>query len=280
MSTKKQQQQPQPHELPMVVAGMAAATAASCPVRTKLLLFAALGFALGVAATASLLLVGSDPSSSSYTAASLRELLLPASAATTNAVQDRQQPHGAPRPPSPPEVGMAGINSSAAVPPPPPTPTGGGGASRGGGGSGSGISSVTDDDDDEALMALAATAPRVVPAGATPKVAFLFLTRWDLPMAPLWDEFFAGHRGRYSVYVHTDPAFNGSEPAETSAFHRRRIPSKVRASSFNSTTNQLHVRPASAFFSQGALLAQLPRLIAPNHFVERMHSSAITLHVN
>jgi hypothetical protein len=83
----------------------------------------------------------------------------------------------------------------------------------------------------------------VVPAGATPKVAFLFLTRWDLPMAPLWDEFFAGHRGRYSVYVHTDPAFNGSEPAETSAFHRRRIPSKVRASSFNSTTNQLRVRP-------------------------------------
>ena len=77
-------------------------------------------------------------------------------------------------------------------------------------------------------MALAASAPRAVPAGAAPKVAFLFLTRWDLPMAPLWDKFFHGHRGRYNVYVHTDPAFNGSEPPETSAFHRRRIPSKVR----------------------------------------------------
>jgi hypothetical protein len=77
-------------------------------------------------------------------------------------------------------------------------------------------------------MALAASAPRSVPAGAAPKVAFLFLTRWDLPMAPLWDKFFDGHHGRYSVYVHTDPAFNGSEPPATSAFHGRRIPSKVR----------------------------------------------------
>ncbi|KAF8689730.1 hypothetical protein HU200_041681 [Digitaria exilis] len=75
-------------------------------------------------------------------------------------------------------------------------------------------------------MAMAASAPREVPAGVVPKVAFLFLTRWDLPMAPLWERFFDGHRGLYSVYVHTDPAFNGSEPPETSAFYHRRIPSK------------------------------------------------------
>lgn len=75
-------------------------------------------------------------------------------------------------------------------------------------------------------MARAASAPREVPAGTVPRVAFLFLTRWDLPMAPLWEKFFEGHRGLYNVYVHSDPAFDGPEPPETSAFYRRRIPSK------------------------------------------------------
>ncbi|KAG8070583.1 hypothetical protein GUJ93_ZPchr0006g43574 [Zizania palustris] len=81
-------------------------------------------------------------------------------------------------------------------------------------------------DDDDELMKLAAAAPRERAAGAVPKVAFLFLTRWDLPMAPLWEKFFHGHRALYSVYVHTDPAFNGSDAVEGSAFHRRTIPSK------------------------------------------------------
>ncbi|KAL5211213.1 hypothetical protein ABZP36_022060 [Zizania latifolia] len=83
-----------------------------------------------------------------------------------------------------------------------------------------------DTSDDDELMNLAAAAPRETAAGAVPKVAFLFLTRWDLPMAPLWEKFFEGHRALYSVYVHTDPAFNGSDAVEGSAFHRRTIPSK------------------------------------------------------
>ncbi|KAI3981199.1 hypothetical protein MKX01_016334 [Papaver californicum] len=36
----------------------------------------------------------------------------------------------------------------------------------------------------------------------TPKLAFMFLTRRSLPFEQLWDKFFDGHEGRFSVYVH------------------------------------------------------------------------------
>ncbi|KAF8655440.1 hypothetical protein HU200_061187 [Digitaria exilis] len=123
---------------------------------------------------------------------------------------------------SPPTTPTRPPASISAATPPPAAATGL--ASGGGGVINSTV--IGDEDDDDELMAMAATAPREVPAGVVPKVAFLFLTRWDLPMAPLWEKFFDGHRGLYSVFVHTDPAFNGSEPPETSAFYRRRIPSK------------------------------------------------------
>ncbi|KAK1372041.1 glycosyltransferase BC10-like [Heracleum sosnowskyi] len=58
-----------------------------------------------------------------------------------------------------------------------------------------------------------------------PKVAFMFLTRGKVHLAPLWDKFFEGHEGLYSIYVHTQPTFNGTFP-ENSVFHGRRIPSK------------------------------------------------------
>ncbi|KAL6331969.1 hypothetical protein AAG906_020322 [Vitis piasezkii] len=35
-----------------------------------------------------------------------------------------------------------------------------------------------------------------------PKLAFMFLTRGSLPFEMLWDKFFHGHEGRFSVYVH------------------------------------------------------------------------------
>jgi hypothetical protein len=60
-----------------------------------------------------------------------------------------------------------------------------------------------------------------------PKVAFMFLTKGPLPLAPLWEQFFKGHEGFYSIYVHTHPSFNDSTP-EDSVFHGRRIPSQVR----------------------------------------------------
>ncbi|RZC86065.1 hypothetical protein C5167_026733 [Papaver somniferum] len=36
----------------------------------------------------------------------------------------------------------------------------------------------------------------------TPKIAFMFLTPGALPFETLWDKFFDGHEGRFSVYVH------------------------------------------------------------------------------
>lgn len=59
-----------------------------------------------------------------------------------------------------------------------------------------------------------------------PKIAFLFLTRGNLHLAPLWEMFFKGNEGLYSVYVHTQPSFNGTF-AENSVFHGRRITSKA-----------------------------------------------------
>lgn len=63
------------------------------------------------------------------------------------------------------------------------------------------------------------------PFDRVPKIAFMFLTRGPVILAPLWEKFFKGHEGLYTIYVHSDPSYNGSEPRE-SVFHGRRIPSK------------------------------------------------------
>ncbi|XP_058091470.1 glycosyltransferase BC10-like [Magnolia sinica] len=80
---------------------------------------------------------------------------------------------------------------------------------------------------DEELLWRASMVPRVpdFPFKHTPKVAFMFLTRSLLPMAPLWEKFFEGNDGLYSIYVHAYPSFNQSVP-ENSVFHGRSIPSK------------------------------------------------------
>jgi Core-2/I-Branching enzyme len=65
------------------------------------------------------------------------------------------------------------------------------------------------------------------PFNRVPKVAFLFMTRGPLPFAPLWDLFFKGHSGLYSVYVHTLPDYK-LNVMEDSAFYGRQIPSEVR----------------------------------------------------
>ncbi|KAK2987572.1 hypothetical protein RJ640_012342 [Escallonia rubra] len=83
---------------------------------------------------------------------------------------------------------------------------------------------------DEELMWRASMVPRIRhrPFNYVPKVAFMFLTKGDLPLAPLWERFFRGHEGLYSIYVHCQPSFNGTFPEE-SVFRGRRIPSKVVA---------------------------------------------------
>lgn len=81
---------------------------------------------------------------------------------------------------------------------------------------------------DEELFWRASMVPRIArpPFQLFRKVAFLFLTRGEIHLAPLWEKFFEGHEGLYSIYVHFDPSFNGSVPIG-SVFYGRRIRSKV-----------------------------------------------------
>ncbi|ESQ28430.1 hypothetical protein EUTSA_v10018660mg [Eutrema salsugineum] len=81
--------------------------------------------------------------------------------------------------------------------------------------------------EDKELFWRASMVPKIrnYPFPRTPKVAFMFLTRGPLPLAPLWERFFRGHEGLFTIYVHTNPFYNESVP-QGSVFHGRRIPSK------------------------------------------------------
>lgn len=59
-----------------------------------------------------------------------------------------------------------------------------------------------------------------------PKVAFMFMTKGPLPLSPLWERFFKGHKGLYSIYVHSLPSYDADFPA-SSVFYKRQIPSQV-----------------------------------------------------
>jgi hypothetical protein len=84
--------------------------------------------------------------------------------------------------------------------------------------------SMTDDE----LFWRASLVPRAedFPFQRVPKVAFLFMTRGPVHFAPLWDKFFRGHQGLYSVYVHTVPDYK-LNVSKNSAFYGRQIPSEV-----------------------------------------------------
>lgn len=81
---------------------------------------------------------------------------------------------------------------------------------------------------DKELFWRVSMAPKMkeYPFERVPKVAFMFMTRGPLPLARLWDRFFKGHEGLYSVYVHTIPDYKLNAP-ESSAFYGRQIPSEV-----------------------------------------------------
>ncbi|KAL1293074.1 hypothetical protein HN51_053655 [Arachis hypogaea] len=64
------------------------------------------------------------------------------------------------------------------------------------------------------------------PFRRVPKIAFMFLTKGPLPMAPLWEKFFKGHEQLYSIYVHSLPSYTPDFPP-SSVFYRRHIPSQV-----------------------------------------------------
>ncbi|KAA3455768.1 Glycosyl transferase, family 14 [Gossypium australe] len=81
---------------------------------------------------------------------------------------------------------------------------------------------------DEELFWRASLVPKIpkYPIQRTPKIAFMFLTRGKVLLAPLWEKFFRGHEGFYSIYVHSDPSFVQTMP-KSSVFYDRWIPSKI-----------------------------------------------------
>lgn len=88
---------------------------------------------------------------------------------------------------------------------------------------------------DEELLWRASFMPRVkkYPFKRIPKIAFMFLTKGPLPLAPLWERFFKGNEGRYSIYVHSLPSYEADFPS-SSVFYKRHIPSQVcNATSFD-----------------------------------------------
>ncbi|PIA33358.1 hypothetical protein AQUCO_04100046v1 [Aquilegia coerulea] len=87
--------------------------------------------------------------------------------------------------------------------------------------------SLMHDMDDNELLWRASMVPKIteVPYKRVPKVAFMFLTRGEVPFAPLWEKFFKGHEDLYSIYVHPNPSFNGTL-AKSPIFQDRRIPSE------------------------------------------------------
>ncbi|CAO2839460.1 unnamed protein product [Amaranthus hypochondriacus] len=80
---------------------------------------------------------------------------------------------------------------------------------------------------DQELLWRASLMPKIegYPFKRVPKVAFMFLTRGSLPLLPLWEKFFSGHQGFYSIYVHTQAGFV-FQVSPDSVFFGRQIPSK------------------------------------------------------
>lgn len=81
---------------------------------------------------------------------------------------------------------------------------------------------------DTELFWRATFAPRIkeYPYNRVPKVAFMFLTRGPLPLSPLWERFFSGNEGFYSIYIHSMPGYQANY-SSSSVFYGRQIPSQV-----------------------------------------------------
>lgn len=83
----------------------------------------------------------------------------------------------------------------------------------------------TEDDADLFTRALLTDASRPPSTESSPrKLAFLFMIRGTLPLAPLWATFFAGHEGLFSIYIHASQREPEKLPP---VFQGRVIPSKV-----------------------------------------------------
>lgn len=81
---------------------------------------------------------------------------------------------------------------------------------------------------DSELLWRASFVPQIneYPFKRMPKIAFMFLARGPLPLSPLWDKFFSGNEGRYTIYVHSLPHYVANFSA-SSVFYGRQVPSQV-----------------------------------------------------
>ncbi|CAL0332732.1 unnamed protein product [Lupinus luteus] len=81
---------------------------------------------------------------------------------------------------------------------------------------------------DKQLFWRASFAPRIkkYPYKRVPKIAFMFLAKGPLPLAPLWERFLKGHERLYSIYIHSLPSYQAQFPP-SSVFYKRQIPSQV-----------------------------------------------------
>ncbi|RDX62001.1 hypothetical protein CR513_59716, partial [Mucuna pruriens] len=81
---------------------------------------------------------------------------------------------------------------------------------------------------DKELLWRASFVPRIkgYPFPRVPKIAFMFLTKGPLPLAPLWERFLKGHEMLFSIYIHSLPSYQPQFPP-SSVFYNRQIPSKL-----------------------------------------------------
>ncbi|KAK7310735.1 hypothetical protein RJT34_08431 [Clitoria ternatea] len=81
---------------------------------------------------------------------------------------------------------------------------------------------------DKELLWRASFVPRIkrYPFARVPKIAFMFLTKGPLPLAPLWERFLKEHEDLYSIYIHSLPSYQAQFPP-SSVFYNRQIPSQV-----------------------------------------------------
>nr|GMD30462.1 Glycosyl transferase, family 14 [Ipomoea batatas] len=80
---------------------------------------------------------------------------------------------------------------------------------------------------DTELFWRATFVPRITryPFSRKPKIAFMYLTMGSLPLAPLWERFFNGSEGLYSIYIHSLPSYT-PDYKPSSVFYNRQIPSQ------------------------------------------------------
>ncbi|KAL9330701.1 hypothetical protein ACSQ67_000311 [Phaseolus vulgaris] len=81
---------------------------------------------------------------------------------------------------------------------------------------------------DKELLWRASFVPRIknYPYPRVPKIAFMFLTKGPMPLAPLWERFLKGHEKLFSIYIHSLPSYQPQFPP-SSVFYGRQIPSQV-----------------------------------------------------